>query len=196
VISVQLTAGGKSISELGPGEELDAVSGKRTVVLSVGRFLGANGYGGRLPGVTRPGQRVTVALKRTAQDSSPLRASVALPRAIAVAAPPAGTTVSRTAPLPITVNPGPGTVRVGWDGGCVVPSSMDFPEGTKVLVPAQAIVGQNSTVVGSSSGHRVSGRCVVTLTISRVVTGTIDKGFGGGSIVALRSTTLAITSTR
>jgi hypothetical protein len=63
-------------------------------------------------------------------------------------------------------------------------------------VPAQAIVGQNSTVVGSSSGHRVSGRCVVTLTISRVVTGTIDKGFGGGSIVALRSTTLAITSTR
>jgi hypothetical protein len=41
----------------------------------------------------------------------------------------------------------------------------------------------------------MSGRCLITMTVTRVVTGRLDPAFGGGQIVAERSVSFALRST-
>lgn len=165
-------------------DELVAAAGPVSAVLERSSLLGSDSWSGGLDAVTEPGTEVTVTLRR-ADDDDPT-STVALPEQLFVVQPSAGEAVSRAADLVIGTNTGTGSNRVEWSGDCVADGSLDLAEGVPVVVPAGA--------VRASAGDEAQ-ECALTYTLSRVVTGDLDPAFGGGSITAQRSVSVAVRST-
>lgn len=186
-VSVTLGAGGVNTVHLDDNDALTASAAGRSVDLDGGTFLGVAGYGGRIAGVDKPGTPVRISLRRGDKDTSAPDSTVRLPQRVAVRAPRPEQRVSRARDLLIEVNDAPGDIRVAWQGSCVQSRTglPDYPHGQPVVVSAGTI---------PRAGKHGPSSCLMTLTVSRVVHGTLDGAYDGGDISAVRSVSLAVRS--
>ncbi|OGQ19203.1 MAG: hypothetical protein A2138_26075 [Deltaproteobacteria bacterium RBG_16_71_12] len=168
--------------ELQGDDTLTATAAEQTVTLEGHELLGVVEYNGNLD--TDPaGDVVTVAFTRTEEgkESAP-DSNVALTEPLALTAPAGGATASRAADLEIawTSETSEDQVRVSWSGGCVEQGSRDVTAGSASLtLEGGSIVKREQ---GENEEEPVPDECDVSLTVSRSRSGTIDPGFGGGSI--------------
>jgi hypothetical protein len=192
-VRVRLSAGSLTSVKLGDGEHLDATSGGHSARLSGTTFLGTTSYFAHVPSGTAPGTPVTVALTRTAKDTSAPRSTVALPPRLRVTAPRDGASMSRARDLRIVVNRGDGGIRVAWQGSCVASGfGTEFAAGQPVVVPAGSLHATSASSAASGSAAATS--CLVTFTVTRFVAGALDPALGGGRIRGERSVSFALTS--
>jgi hypothetical protein len=190
-VRVRLSAGSLTSVELDDGEHVDAASGGRSARLSRTTFLGVTSYFAHLAGRTTPGTPVTVALTRTDKDTSAPRSRVVLPPRLGVATPRDGGSMSRSHDLRFVVNRAAGGIRVAWQGSCVASGfGTEFAAGQPIVVPADSL----HATARASSASSAPTSCLVTFTVTRFVTGTLDPAFGGGQIRGERSVSLALTS--
>ncbi|WP_109507992.1 hypothetical protein [Nocardioides speluncae] len=185
-VAVSLSAGGLTSIELSEGDELAVAGGGAKETFDHHSLLGSHGYTAVLDGLTEPDEEVVVTLKRDDDPSTTSR--VRLPEPIEAGGP---RRASRREDLLIRVNDGPGTIRVSWEGGCVAPGGdEEYAEGEPVVVPSGALRPYQA----ETGQLKPPKRCLVTFTVSRVRSGSLDDEFKGGSIEAVRSTSFAVRS--
>lgn len=192
-VSADLSAGGTTSVELGPGDQLMARSGGKQVSLRESSFLGLHSYGATLPVRTGPGTTVTVQLSRTADDQ-PATSSVRLPGPVGLRAPKDGAKVSRSKDLRVLVAPGAGAIRVDWKGSCVGGGEVRFEEGRPAVLPAGSMrpaapaSGQSTPPAPPAPPDR----CDVALTVTRVLDGRLGSSYKSGVIESLRSQSIVV----
>lgn len=185
-VSVSLSAGGLTSIELSEGDKLSVAGGGESATFDHHSLLGNHGYTATLDGVASPGQEVEVTLKRDDDPSTTSR--VRLPEPIEASGP---RRASRSQDLLLEVNDAAGAIRVSWKGSCVAPGTdEEYAEGEPVIVPA----GKLRPYQAEAGQPKPPKRCLVTFTVSRVLTGSLDDEFKSGSIEALRSTSVAVRS--
>lgn len=185
-VSVSLSAGGLTSVELSDGDELSVTGSDDSATFDHHSLLGKHGYTATLDGVAEPGEEVVVALKRDGDPSTSSR--VTLPEPIEASGPRRG---SRGQDLLLEVNDAPGAIRVSWEGGCVAPGAdEEYDEGEPLIVAA----GTLQEYQAEAGQPKPPKRCLVTFTVSRVRTGSLDDEFKGGTIEAVRSTSVVVRS--
>lgn len=185
-VSVSLSAGGLTSIELSEGDKLSVAGGAASATFDHYSLLGKHGYTATLDGVTEPGEEVEVTLKRDDDPSTISR--VELPEAIEASGP---RRASRHQDLLLEVNDAAGAIRVSWKGSCVAPGTdKEYDEGEPVIVPA----GKLRPVQAEAGQPTLPKRCLVIFTVSRVLTGSLDDEFKGGTIEAVRSTSVVVRS--
>lgn len=185
-VSVSLSAGGLTSIELSDGDDLSVASGDETATFDHSSLLGSHGYTANLDGVTEPDEEVAVTLKRADDPSTTSR--VRLPEPIKASGP---RRASRREDLLLEINQAPGVIRVSWEGSCVTSGTdQEYDEGQPVVIPA----GTLRPYKAGSDQPKPPKQCLVTFTVSRVLTGSLDDEFKGGSIEALRSTSVVVRS--
>jgi hypothetical protein len=139
--------------------------------------------------VDAPGTAYKVALNRTIDNGAP-NSTCTLPSALAVNPPTAGAFSRANDDIVITWAPGqPGEqMHYTYNGDCVF-AGQDFAITSDVgtlTISKGSIQPTNSQMPGS---------CQLTITLDRVVSGTIDPGYGkGGRIVCKQERTVAVTT--
>lgn len=194
-VVVTMSAGGMTSVELGGEDRLVARSGDVESPATGQRTLfGQDTYYLRLGGVTAPGTEVEVSFERGADDTS-VTSRVALPPPLRVTAPRDQARTSRGRDLRIRVNRAAGRIRVRWEGACVSGGFQDYAEGEPVVVRAGTMQPPPPPSEGASPAQPAAPeRCLVTLTVTRIVDGSLGEGYDGGSIRAERSTSLVVDS--
>lgn len=187
-VGTDLTAGGTTSVELRPGDSLVARSSGRQQTLQETTVLGLHSYAAVLPTTTAPGTEVAVDLLRSHDAAA--GSSVQLPGRVGLRAPASGASVSRGHDLPVRVAPGPGAIRVDWQGSCVSGGEVRFEEGQPIVLPAGSIQQASPP----SPGATVPDRCEVTLTVSRVLEGRLASAYKGGFIEGVRTQAVLVRS--
>lgn len=187
-VGADLSAGGTTSVELRSGDRLVARTSGRQLTLRETTVLGMHSYAGTLPTTTAPGTTVRVDLRRSA--GAPATSSVRLPGKVGLRAPTSGATVSRSRDLQLQVAPGPGAIRVDWEGSCVGNGEVRFEEGRPAVVPA----GSLRLATPASGQPAVPDHCNVTLTVTRVLEGRLASSYKSGFIEGLRSQAIVIHS--
>ena len=190
-VTVEMGAGSLTSVELHNADRLVARSGDSEATFDQDDFLGRHTYTAHLVGVERPGTAVEVSLERGPDDTSVTSTVVVAPQ-LRVTGPTETTNVPRSQDLLLQTNHADGRIRVAWEGSCVVPGDQEYAADGALVVPAGALV-RPEPVAGATTAP-VPAACLVTLTISRIIDGTLGEGYDGGSIVAQRRLTRVIRS--
>jgi hypothetical protein len=185
-VSVSLSAGGLTSIELSEGDKLSVAGGGESARFDHHSLLGNHDYTAFLDGVTEPGEEVEVTLKRDDDPSTTSR--VTLPEPIEASGP---LRASRSQDVLLEVNDAAGAIRVSWKGSCVASGTdEEYDEGEPVILPA----GKLRPFQAEAGQPKPPKRCMITFTVSRVLTGSLDDEFKGGTIEAVRSTSVVIRS--
>jgi len=190
-VTVEMSAGGLTSVELHDADRLVARSGGTEAGFDQDDFLGRHTYTAQLPGVVASGALVEVSLERGPDDTS-VTSSVALAPPLRVTAPTETTNIPRSQDLLLQTNHADGQIRVAWTGSCVSPGDTVYGSDGAVVVQAGTLV-RPEPVAGATTPP-LPQACLVTLTISRIVDGSLGDGYDGGSITAERSLTRVISS--
>lgn len=188
-VAADLTAGGSTSVELRPGDRLLAGAGGASVTLHESTVLGLHTYSGIVPAAAAPNTEVRVDLLRSTDPAA--SSTVRLPGAVGLLAPRRGASVSRGQDLPLHVAPGVGSIRVDWTGSCVGQGEARFERPSPLVVPAGSLRPPAATAPG---GPAAPVSCNVTLTVSRVLEGTLASSYKGGVIEGIRSQAVVIRS--
>ena len=154
--------------------------------------LGRHTYTAQLPGVVAPGTPVEVTFERGPDDTS-VTSSVPVAPPLKVTGPSEDVTVPRSGDLLLQTNHADGRIRLEWTGSCIIPSQQEYDGDGAIVVPAGTLVRPEPTAGATTAPMPTT--CLVTLTVTRVVDGSIGVGYDGGSITAERSSARVIRST-
>jgi len=183
-VVVTMTAGSLTSVELHGADRLVAHSDDTEGTFDQDDFLGQHTYTAQLPGVVAPGASVEVALERGPDDTSVTSSVVVAPR-LQVTGRSEDVNVPRSQDLLLETNHADGRIRVAWTGSCVSPGDTVYDADGAVVVQAGTLV-RPEPVAGATTPP-LPRACLVTLTISRIVDGSLGDGYDGGSITAERS---------
>lgn len=196
-VTASLTAGAFTFVDLDGEDRLVAHSGEVSVELQQSDLLGAVNYAGALEGIHAPGDVVTVALVRgEGKDGAP-SSTVRLPEPVTLTAPAPGTSFSRenddiVATIESAASEDP--VRLSFRGECIEEGGLDVPAGQTTVTIAKGSIAKK-TSADAADATQVPDTCTITLTVSRRIEGTLDPAFEGGSIAAVTSSSIDLTST-
>jgi hypothetical protein len=196
-VDASLRAGTTTFVDLGEGEKMVARSGTTSTTLAKGDLPGESGYGGRLPGVYRPGSEVVVGLARNSTDVSAPNSKVRLAVPVAFVAPESGGRFSRSQEdieVRIRSRPTNQATELSWEGDCVVGGGFDVAPGQTTVTITRGMIHPAAPSTTGTTPAAVPPVCKVTLKLTRRVPGSLDPGFGGGSIVAEAQSTRDISS--
>jgi len=187
-----MSAGGLTSVELHNADRLVARSGDTETGFDQDDFVGRHTYTAQLPEVVASGTPVEVALERGPDDTS-VTSTVGLAPPLRVTAPAETTNVPRARDLLLETNHADGRIRLAWTGSCVIPSQKEYDGDGAIVVPAGTLVRPEPTAGATTAPMPTT--CLVTLTVTRVVDGSLGDGYDGGSITAERSSARVIRST-
>jgi hypothetical protein len=190
-VTVEMGAGSLTSVELHNADRLVARSGDIEAEFDQDDFLGRHTYTAQLPGVVTSGTPVEVEFERGPDDTS-VTSTVAVAPQLRVTAPAETTNVPRSQDLLLQTNHADGRIRVAWTGSCVSPGDRVYDADGAVVVPAGTLVWPEP--VAGAATPPLPKTCLTTLTISRIVDGSLGDGYDGGSITAERSVTTVLRS--
>lgn len=170
--------------QLTSDDSLTVSSGTTTKTLSEASLLGVVTYSASVP-VDAAGSQFTVSLQRKKDSGAP--SSVAtLPPAFTLT--PLSGTFSRADAGP-TLDWAPGSAEamsLKITGSCINDFSVNLPANTTTYsVAAGALQLRMSPDGGAAAGSN----CDATAQVDRTLTGSLDKGFGGGSVLGIQRRT-------
>jgi hypothetical protein len=175
--------------QLTAGDALVATVGGKSQTMSSSNVLGIVTYSTGFTGQDAAGTQYTIALNRSAGDTSAPSSTCALPAPFTLTGPTSSQSASRNADLVVTYSGSGQSDPLSWtmSGSCfqIASSSVSSDNGT-FTIPKGTLVAPQGTQPQN---------CQATLTISRTRAGSLDPAYYGGSISSAQNRSVTFTST-